>query len=174
MHRDSFNLFCVLFVQWSIFQLNQMSTVIWTIVNLPIVVAFSLHWNFFDYLWHHLQKAFILHCTKTNKIREKYSNWRLLILLLTSSFKTGLNRFCFYQLVNHVSDGATMLRVEGGVDFVEKVKRSRIAFLKLKFKIIISKQTKRLINLIEWRWPKSMVEYDRNRRTLPYQLLNLT
>ena len=41
-------------------------------------VTFLLHWNNFDQLWCHLQKALIrpniLHCTKTNKMREKYSN----------------------------------------------------------------------------------------------------
>lgn len=35
----------------------------------------------------------------------------------------------FYQFVDHVGDGASVLSVEGGVDLVEKVERGRVAFL---------------------------------------------
>ena len=37
-----------------------------------------------------------------------------------------------YKFVDHVGDGASVLSVEGGVDFVEQVERGWIAFLEKK------------------------------------------
>ena len=67
--------------------------------------------------------------------KVNFSFFLLLVLSAQVKLSNVLSLFnyryvvSFYQFVDHVGDGASVLGVEGGVDLVEKVERGRVAFL---------------------------------------------